>query len=168
MIWLKKVKWIPLVMLLMMLHLAAACAAESRAWKGKVIKVIDGDSIVVRRGNETYEVRLYGIDAPEYRQPYSRSAKRFLNEKAYKKIALVTQMDIDKYDRLVALIEVNGQVVNRELVAAGYAWVYDRYCLKRSLCRKMKQDQVEARKARKGLWRDKDPEPPWQWKRRKR
>jgi len=154
--------------MLLGLILAGACAGERRPWKGKVIKVIDGDSLVVRRGNKTYEVRLYGIDAPEYRQPYSRNAKRFLNEKAYKKTVLVTQMDVDRYGRLVALIEINRKVVNRELVAAGYAWVYDRYCVERSLCRKMKQDQVEARKARRGLWRDRDPESPWEWKRRKR
>lgn len=162
----KKITWFVLVAVLM-LSLVPACAGEKRSWKGKVIKVIDGDSIVVQKGRKKYEVRLYGIDAPEYRQSYSRSAKRLLNEKAYRKNVVITPMDVDRYDRVVAIVEVNGQVVNRELVAAGYAWVYDRYCHKRSLCNRMRQEQVEARKARKGLWRGSNPEPPWEWKRRK-
>ena len=42
---------------------------------GYVIKVIDGDSMLVKNGNKTWEVRLWGVDCPEYTQPFATHAK---------------------------------------------------------------------------------------------
>ena len=46
------------------------------AWEGTVHRVQDGDSFQVKRGQATVTVRLYGIDCPEYGQPFGEEAKR--------------------------------------------------------------------------------------------
>lgn len=38
------------------------------AWEGYVTGVPDGDSLRVKKGGRVYEIRLYGIDSPEYGQ----------------------------------------------------------------------------------------------------
>ena len=46
---------------------------------GKVIKVIDGDTIdVLTDDNETIRIRLYGIDCPERGQPFGNNATQAL------------------------------------------------------------------------------------------
>jgi len=115
---------IPFFFILILLPISAP------AWQGKVIDVIDGDSLTVLRGGDEIEVRLYGIDTPEYDQPFGSKAKRFTSEMAGNKRVEVEGMDIDKGGRTVALvyIEGDGECLNEELVRAGYAWVYERYC----------------------------------------
>lgn len=50
--------------------------------------------------------------------------------------------------------------INRELVSAGYAWVYDDYVTDLSFY----DDQNRARYLKKGLWKDKSPIEPWNWR----
>ena len=135
------------------------------AWHGYVVKVLDGDSLRVKRGMKFYEIRLYGIDTPEYKQAYGEKAKRFTKSRTYKKTVTVEPKDVDRYDRIVALVKSQGRLVNQELVRDGLAWVYPKYCREQPLCLEMKKDEDRARKARRGLWKQKDPLSPWQWKR---
>lgn len=48
----------------------------SLAWEAEVIRVIDGDSFKVRRVDtgEEVHIRLFGIDCPEYDQPFGNAA----------------------------------------------------------------------------------------------
>lgn len=151
-----------------LLTLVFLSVGHAFAWEGVVVKVIDGDSLQISRNGKIYEVRLYGIDAPEYRQPYSNKAKRFLKGLAYKQSADVEQKDIDRYGRLVALVSVEGKLVNKEMVRSGLAWFYPKYCREQPLCGRIENLEKETRKQRKGLWRDDRPVSPWEWKRRKR
>ena len=64
----------------------------------------------------------------------------------------------DKYGRTVARIEVAGQDVNRQMVAEGLAWHYTAYSDDATLA------EAEARAAGRGLWRDHEPVPPWEWR----
>ena len=48
------------------------------AFPVKVVKISDGDTITVLNGKEQTKVRLYGIDAPELKQPYGKKSKQFL------------------------------------------------------------------------------------------
>jgi len=136
------------------------------AWEGMVVKVLDGDSLQVKVNGRTVEIRLYGIDAPEYKQPYSNKAKQFVRRMAGGQEVSVEKMDVDRYGRLVALVSVGDRLVNRELVAAGLAWYYPRYCRKQPLCRELAELEDKARQEKKGLWRDPAPVSPWEWKRR--
>jgi len=138
------------------------------AWHGYVVKVLDGDSLRVKRGNKFYEIRLYGIDTPEYKQSYGKKAKRFTKSRTYKKTVTIEPRDVDRYGRIVALVKSQGRLVNRELVRDGLAWVYPKYCLEQPLCQEMKKEEARARRERRGLWKEKNPLSPWQWKRLKK
>ena len=129
-----------------------------------VTKIIDGDSIVVKSGKKYIEVRLYGIDCPEWNQHSSKAARKYTKTLIYKKKVLVAPQYHDSYGRLVALIEHNGQDVNGDLVESGMAWVYPKYCRKK-VCEKWRINQLGAKSDGRGVWGKKDPVPPWQWKR---
>ncbi|WP_051305817.1 thermonuclease family protein [Desulfogranum mediterraneum] len=153
--------------LVMSLFLLLVPGTRGWCWHGYVLKVLDGDSLQIKRGNRIYEIRLYGIDAPEYRQAYGQQARSYTSALTLKKTVTVLPRDVDRYGRTVALVKSRGRLVNRELVRKGLAWVYPRYCRERKLCAKLDKDQQQARKARRGLWRGEHPQPPWQWKRRR-
>ena len=138
------------------------------AWNGTVVRVIDGDSIRVNRNGNIVEIRLYGIDTPEYRQDYSNKAKQYIKRLTSGKTVSVEPKDIDRYGRTVALITSHGRLINRELVRSGFAWFYPKYCLEQPLCSELKTLENKARTARRGLWRGDNPVSPWEWKRRER
>ncbi len=138
---------------------------DSYGWQGTVVKIIDGDSLQVQRKEKNYEIRLYGIDTPEYKQAYSNKAKQFTRRLAYKQVVTIEEKDIDRYGRIVALVMSHGKLLNRELVREGLAWYYPKYCRDQPLCGEIKRLERKARKARRGIWRDKSPVPPWYWKR---
>ena len=136
------------------------------AWQGKVVRVLDGDSILVKRGGRFHEIRLYGIDAPEYKQPFGLQARRVTSRLVYKKIVDIQPMDVDRYHRTVALVKVGGRLVNRELVHRGAAWLYPGYCKKQPLCRQLRAEEQQARSQGLGLWAAPNPLSPSKWKRR--
>ena len=138
--------------------------STAHAWHGYVVKVLDGDSIRVQRGRKTIEIWLYGIDCPEWGQSYGDEARRFTRGKIYGKKVTVEPKDIDKYDRLVALVSYSGGLLNRELVEGGLAWVYPRYCREQPLCAELKEVQYNAVKSGRGLWKEEHPGSPWQWR----
>lgn len=138
------------------------------AWEGVAVKVLDGDSMQVKRDGRIHEIRLYGIDAPEYRQPYSNKAKQYVRRLVLRQPVTVEKMDVDRYGRIVALVFVRDKLVNREMVRSGLAWQYPRYCRRQPLCGELAELEEEARRQRRGLWRDPDPVSPWEWKRRER
>lgn len=131
---------------------------------GLVKKVIDGDSLVVATGEGVLEIRLYGVDCPEYGQAFFQEAKSFTRKNVLGKRVTIAPMAEDAYGRTVALVARGEHVLNSDLVAAGLAWVYPRYC-KRDFCDGWKNSERSARDGKKGLWLDTRPDPPWQWKR---
>ena len=143
-------------------------AGEGLAMEGIVVKIIDGDSMKIRVDGVVKEVRLYGIDTPEYKQPHSNKAKQFTKRMVDRQLVTVIEKDIDRYGRIVAVVVKRGTIVNMELVREGLAWFYPRYCNEQPLCNEMKQLEETARTARRGLWKDKDPVAPWDWKRQKK
>lgn len=136
-------------------------------FSASVKKIIDGDSLMVATAGGTVEVRLYGVDCPEYDQPYSREAKAFAERKVLGKKVMIEPVAEDSYGRMVAVVLKGDNVLNRELVQNGLAWVYPRYC-KKAVCSSWKKVERMAREEKIGLWQDDQPNPPWQWKRSKR
>ena len=140
----------------------------AQAWQGKVVKVMDGDSLQIKRGAKTVEVRLYGIDCPEWDQAYGKKAKAFTKgQLLYKKVE-VESMDTDSYGRTVALVTGSGKLINRQLVQRGLAWYYKKYCKKKPLCSELNELEKEAKKEKRGLWQEKKPLAPWKWREKKR
>ena len=84
----------------------------------EVIKVIDGDSLVLGTGEE---IRLAGINAPEWYEPGGRAAEKMLKSMVYHKMVDIKRIKQGYYGRVIADISVNGQDVATALVKAGLA-----------------------------------------------
>jgi endonuclease YncB( thermonuclease family) len=146
----------------------AACEAPAHD-TGRVVRVLDGDSLIVRQADgEDIEVRLFGIDAPEYRQPWSRKSRQALSRLAGDRLVRLEVRAVDRYGRSVAVLRrVSDELdVGREMVRLGQAWVYRRYTDDGTLITL----EVEARAAGLGLWSMPESQriPPWEWRRQNR
>jgi len=134
-------------------------ARDSHAITGIVVRVVDGDTIVVG----TNRVRLAAIDTPERRQAYGQAAKDALAEKAEGVEVVVRCSSRDRYGRIVGTVYADGRNLNRELVAEGHAWCHPTYCTDTSLL----QLQESAALRRLGLWASASPVAPWEFRERK-
>jgi endonuclease YncB( thermonuclease family) len=125
---------------------------------------LDGDSLVIQsRDQQVVQVRLAGIDAPEYDQPYGLAARGALSALVKDHTVRVDPVDHDHYGRVVAKIRAGNRDVNLVLVRSGYAWVYREYTQDSALY----AAEREARSARRGLWALRKPVPPWIWRKQK-
>lgn len=150
------------------LALALAGVAQAAELHGRVIAVPDGDSIVVLDDRRRqYRVRLAGIDAPENGQRYSDRSRDHLGAMLRRRHVVVMWHKRDSYDRLVGVVYLEGRDINREQIRAGYAWWYRAYAVEQTeeARRDYEQAEIEARLARRGLWADRRPVPPWAWRR---
>lgn len=137
----------------------------AESFSGKVVKVSDGDTISVMHQGRAQKVRLQGIDAPEKRQAFGSRAKKCTSDLVFGRVVTVQVVDVDRYGRIVGeVILPDGRSLNRELVKAGLAWWYRKYSKDRSLG----QLEEEARSARRGLWMDPNPVPPWEFRRKQK
>ncbi len=145
------------------LFLLITLPTSSLAWKGRVVGVSDGDTITVLHNGRGERIRLFGVDCPEKRQAFGKRAKHFTSGLVYGETVEITPMARDRYGRTVALVRVNGTLLNQRLVENGLAWVYGRYCHE-SFCSRWTKLQQEARAMRKGLWSDPYALPPWEYR----
>lgn len=137
------------------------------AYPCKVIKVSDGDTITcLKNGNSQIKIRLYGIDAPEKKQSFGQRARQPLASMLAGKTVDIQDCGKDPYGRLLGIIKSNGVNINREMIKDGFAWVYPAFCRK-SECQELANQEKRARTARRCLWRDRSPVPPWEWRRKK-
>lgn len=147
--------------------LLAPCSAL--AWSGVVIGISDGDTITVLQDERRpVKIRLYGIDCPEKRQAWGNRATQGTRRLCYDKVVDVEEAGLDRYGRIVAIIILpDGSSLQERLVEEGLAWVWPRYC-KLPICQEWAAGEATAREAGVGLWRDKDPVQPWEWRRNAR
>lgn len=146
-----------LVIALLLIHCAGIAAAQrSREFSAKVVRVIDGDTIDVLNGR-TVRVRLEGIDCPEPKQPFSQVARNFTRQLLFDQTVIVHPVATDRYGRTVARVLVAGKDASVELARAGLAWHYTDYSSDPVLA----AAEAGARTARRGLWLDPHPSPPW-------
>jgi len=141
--------------------LAAIPAAAADPITGKVVSVHDGDTVrVLDAANVQHKVRLDGIDAPERGQPFGTVARDRLASLVMGKAVKVHDDGRDKWGRTLGRIEVEGQDVNRQMVAEGLAWHYKRF----NNDARLAAAEQAARAAKRGLWADAKPVPPWEWR----
>jgi micrococcal nuclease len=131
----------------------------NEAWT--IQTVHDGDTVtaVAADGREE-RIRLLGIDAPEYRQPHGRAARAALEQKVRGQPVHLESHGRDQYDRLLGTLWIDQRNLNRELVAEGHAWVFDRFTPPAEL----REAQQAARRDRRGLWATPDPLRPSDWR----
>ncbi len=155
-----------LLILLLSLIISASSfsSASQNSFTGQTIDVADGDTItVLNQNNESVKIRLAGIDTPEGSQIYGNQATQFTVSKVSGKRVRIFPETIDKYGRTVALVLINGENLNEQIVASGNGWVYRKYCTA-DYCNDWLKLEKAARDAQIGLWEDKNPQPPWEWR----
>ena len=134
---------------------------------GKVVGVADGDTITVLDSSNTqYIIRLAGIDAPEKKQAFGNVSKQSLSDLVYGKQVDVDWSKQDRYGRTVGKVFVNGTNANLVQVKRGLAWYYKKY--QNELILDDRLDYLHAQEAAEsskvGLWADREPTPPWDFR----
>ena len=147
--------------LLVTVCLGLMAPATAQTLTGTVVAVHDGDTISIRTSTSTVRVRLYGIDCPEYQQPFSARARQFTSKMVFKREVHVRSEGTDRYDRLLGRVVVDGVELNEALVRNGLAWHYEIRVSDRTLA----DAERHARAAKVGIWSQPDPIPPWRWRR---
>jgi endonuclease YncB( thermonuclease family) len=141
--------------------------ASSATPEGHVVGVADGDTItLLDAAKQQHKIRLSGIDAPESHQAFGQKSKANLSALVFNRLVVAQCTKTDKYRREICKVLVGGVDINLEQVKAGMAWWYRHYANEQS-----RQDQetyeaaeFNAKIRRLGLWADKNPTPPWEWR----
>jgi micrococcal nuclease len=112
--------------------------------------------------NHAERIRLNGIDCPEKGQAYGKRAKQAASELVFGKEVTLQTFGFDKYHRSLAdVILPDGTNVNHTLVKDGWCWWYRKYAPGDTVLEGLEN---KAREAKKGLWVDRQPMPPWEWR----
>jgi endonuclease YncB( thermonuclease family) len=163
----------------------AFCAAQAPAQQtpymgtldGMVTSVGDGDHLTFSNNGKEIRIRLYGVAAPVITKisrsepwlskPGQRYAGRSFMELAKKVLHKQTRLEIihlDRHDRAVAVVYVNGRNINLEMIAEGWAWAA-RNKSRHPLPPEYGHAEEQARARKAGLWMEDNPTPPWEFKR---
>jgi micrococcal nuclease len=140
-----------------------------------VTHVADGDTVVVRPvgGGAETRVRLLGIDSPELHSGdnagrpdhWANEARRYTASRVERKpvtLRLEQTGTRDRYKRLLAYVYVDdSDNLNLDLVRDGQAYADRRF--RHSMRSQFERAETQARKARRGLWKDvsESQMPPW-------
>jgi len=145
----------------------AASIPSGEVLEGRVLYVADGDTVSIRteKGREV-RIRFLGIDAPELSQSCGRESKENLKKLVKGKNVRVDVSTEDRYGRVVGRVMLNGRDINLAQIESGYAWFYSHYA--RQMFRgdpaKYEKAQEYARNRKLGLWREKAPKEPWDYR----
>ena len=164
--------WRILALLSMILAWSGCSIADTL--EGRVVRIIDGDTLVVLvqdgEGMREEKIRAAGIDCPERKQPWGNRAKQGLSDLAFGKEVEVEWKKRDRYKRIVGKVIAGDPPAdaNLALVRAGLCWWYRKYAHEQEPVDQALYESAEdrARGERRGLWADPDPVPPWEWRRR--
>ena len=134
--------------------------AQAAEFTGKVITVMDGDTLLVLQDGHPVKVRLAEVDAPEKLQPYGAASQQSLAKMVMGKQIQVSSRAIDDYGRMIATVRLAELNINHEQVRLGMAWEYSRYHNNRVVMAL----QRDAQQAKRGLWAGDDIVEPAQWR----
>ena len=154
-----------------LLLLLAQPIALADALSGRVVRVTDGDTIVVLDASNTqHKIRLQGIDAPERGQTFGTKSKEHLSDLVAGKTVAVDYSKRDRYQRIVGKVLLDGKDMNLVQVQDGMAWHYKKYKDEQTTDDRIAYSDAEldARRHKRGLWVDGNPIPPWEYRKAKR
>lgn len=135
----------------------------------RVVGVSDGDTVtVVDTANVQHKIRLMGIDAPEKKQAFGTASRQNLANLVFGKAVTIEANKEDRYGRELGKVMIGSKDANLDQIRSGLAWHYKQYERDQSARdrREYALAEAEARSARKGLWREADPMPPWEFRHR--
>jgi micrococcal nuclease len=135
-----------------------------------VVKVKDGDSIVVKTNKGNKDLRIWGIDAPEHGQPYAEESKQRLKELVLNNKVRVQNPKTDDFQRDLAFIYIANKDKSQEqevdvgstLIKEGLAWHFNP---DPEHDKPYKLLQTEAKNKKLGLWKDPNPQNPEDYRR---
>lgn len=134
---------------------------------GRVVGITDGDTLTLLDAtNRQRKIRLSGIDAPERHQPSGERSKTSLSAMAFDREITADCSRRDRQGLDVCTVFVQGKDIGLEQVATGWAWWYRQYANEQTPQARTEYEQAEfwAKARRLGLWNDKNPIPPWDWR----
>lgn len=133
---------------------------KTEKWS-KVIRVVDGDTIIIDIDHKIERVRLIGIDTPEIKDQRKKvecfgyeaslKTKDLLGGKMVRLESDETQSNRDKYGRLLRYVYDDKIFINEELVKTGYAYEYT-YDVPYKHQMQFKEAEKQTKLARLGLW----------------
>jgi endonuclease YncB( thermonuclease family) len=134
--------------------------------KGKIIKIKDGDTVVVLLEGKTQEtLRLADVDCPENSQAFGKNAKQFTSSQVFGKTVMFYRISKDRYKRTIAKIFYeNEKYLSAEIIKAGFGWWY----FKASKNIELQKFQNQAKENKLGLWADDNAMSPWDFRKSKR
>lgn len=124
----------------------------------RVISVIDGNTLQIQDAeNKRYKITLFGVDSPELAQQYGTQAKAFLEKLILHQEVTVQFHGSDRDGNMQAIVTTGDEADLRiELLKEGLAWTAEK-----NAPAELEPYTTWARKKEKGLWKEKDPTPPW-------
>jgi len=156
-------------LLVLLPSLVLASDVLSAKFTAPVIGISDGDTItVLTQGKQQIKMHLYGIDCPEAGQAFGNRAKQSTSDAVFGKIVTVQPIEQDRYGGTVAVVvKPDGMSLNEHLVREGLAWVYPQSCKREEICAPLRKIEQAVKMSKRGLWIDKAPVPPWEWRKGK-
>ena len=150
--------FLALILTALWTQFSVATERQMACW---VVGVSDGDTLTcLLPTKKQFKVRLQEIDAPEKGQPFGKKAKQYLSQLVFKQNVTLSVSGYDRYQRILATLYLQEQNINLEMVKNGMAWVYPQY-VKNPL---YFQAQDFAQQQKIGLWRDSNPNAPYEWR----
>jgi endonuclease YncB( thermonuclease family) len=102
---------------------AFAAAAATPALEGKVVQVIDGQTVVLQAaGGKPVQVRLAGIVAPEICQPWGPEARDALKDFVFELQVRVADASTDRGGRVTGALLLDKVDIGSRMVEEGHAW----------------------------------------------
>lgn len=141
-----------------------AATASSQTSHVTVQRVVDGDTVWVYRDNPSHvlKIRLLGIDAPERCQDWGKQSRKALHSRLRGRTVELEQHGTDKYERILAVLYLDGEDINAWLVREGHAWA-GRW---KGSPQHYEREEWDAQQNRRGLWSQPDtPEYPRDFRR---
>jgi micrococcal nuclease len=130
---------------------------------GTVVRIKDGDTIVVLDElNNQITIRLAEVDCPESNQPFGKKAKQFTTEQVALKNVTYKIVSIDRYGRTIGKVFYDGKYLSEEIIKNGFGWHYKKY----STSLKLSGMEQNAQNKKMGLWIDKNPTAPWNFRKK--
>jgi endonuclease YncB( thermonuclease family) len=133
----------------------------------KIVNVVDADSLQIQVKWHRYNIRLVGVDGPEYQQAFGADSFQHLVRLAYSSNRVtVERFGFDKFGRMLARVVVGDTDLALGLLQAGFAWHTPAYSQKSipEHAADYAQASHQARQAGRGLWSQADPMHPAQFR----
>ncbi|WP_281660561.1 thermonuclease family protein [Microvirgula aerodenitrificans] len=155
----------------LLLVVASLAASAAGTLAGRVVDVIDGDTLTLQRtGHPPLRIRLAFVDAPERGQAHWRQARDGLAERVLGRRVQVRPLSGDRYGRVLGQVWLARTDINCALLGAGLAW-HDVHHAQRiqggASFARYQSAQHYARSHRLGLWRQSRPQAPWRYRQRR-